>query len=141
MLDGLKNVAPADLLHTWPDGRIKLFLTQRLLRLRREYATFFKRSNYLPLAVSGELADCCIGFARQHQGRSLLVLTTRLSSRVGFPATGERWKDTRVQLPDTVSLDCMTDVFTGRKLRTNNRELEIADAMAVLPFAVYTSAL
>ena len=40
---------PEELLQNWPDGRIKLFLTQRLLRFRRDHARFFNRGNYLPL--------------------------------------------------------------------------------------------
>ena len=35
MLDTLATATPGELMQTWPDGRIKLFLTQRLLRFRR----------------------------------------------------------------------------------------------------------
>src|SRR4029077_14075750 len=37
MLQGLPTAAPAELMQTWPDGRIKMFLTQRMLRFRREH--------------------------------------------------------------------------------------------------------
>jgi (1->4)-alpha-D-glucan 1-alpha-D-glucosylmutase len=139
-LGGLKNALPEQLLQSWPDGRIKLFATQRLLHLRRDHAEFFQRSTYLPLQMSGALADSCLGFAREYDGQSLLVLVTRLSSRVGFPAIGEQWKETTVQLPETLSLECMTDIFTGRKLRSESRSLPLAEAMATLPFAVYANA-
>ncbi len=36
MLDALKGADPAELLDNWSDGRIKLFLTHRLLTFRRE---------------------------------------------------------------------------------------------------------
>jgi (1->4)-alpha-D-glucan 1-alpha-D-glucosylmutase len=140
MLGGLKSALPEQLLQSWPDGRIKLFATQRLLHLRRDHAEFFQRSTYLPLQMSGALADSCLGFAREHDGQSLLVLVTRLSSRVGFPAIGEQWKETTVQLPETLSLECMTDIFTRRKLRSESRSLPLAEAMATLPFAVYANA-
>ena len=38
MLDSLNGATPEELLQNWPDGRIKLFLTQRLLRFRRDHA-------------------------------------------------------------------------------------------------------
>src|SRR5712671_181326 len=34
MLDGLATARPDELMPTWPDGRIKMFLTQRVLRFR-----------------------------------------------------------------------------------------------------------
>ena len=46
-------------MQSWPDGRIKLFLTQRLLQFRREHADLFPRGKYLPLDASGTFADCC----------------------------------------------------------------------------------
>src|SRR5205085_9582514 len=66
LLASLETAPPEELLRQWPDGRIKLLLTQRLLRLRREHAELFKRGNYVPLTVSGEFADCCVAFAREH---------------------------------------------------------------------------
>ncbi len=43
LLDSLTGTNPAELIQSWPDGRIKLFLTQRLLRFRREESAFFDR--------------------------------------------------------------------------------------------------
>jgi len=31
----------------WPDGRIKLFLTQHVLRFRREHPDLFQRGEYI----------------------------------------------------------------------------------------------
>ncbi|HSV62029.1 MAG TPA: malto-oligosyltrehalose synthase, partial [Chthoniobacterales bacterium] len=53
MLDSLTGTAPEELLQSWPDGRIKLFLTQRLLRLRRDHAALFQQGKYMPLTASG----------------------------------------------------------------------------------------
>src|SRR5262249_17784074 len=38
MLESLSSPIPGELMQTWPDGRIKMFLTQRVLRFRREHA-------------------------------------------------------------------------------------------------------
>src|SRR6266542_3330113 len=49
MLEALPSATPEELMQTWPEGRIKLFLTQRVLRFRRENADLFERGEYLPL--------------------------------------------------------------------------------------------
>src|SRR6059036_1674635 len=53
MLETLSTATPHELIQTWPDGRIKMFLTQRLLRFRRQYTDLFHRGEYLPLCASG----------------------------------------------------------------------------------------
>ena len=64
MLDALKGADPGELLDNWSDGRIKLFLTHRLLTFRREKGELFQRGGYQPLSLTGEFADCCVAFAR-----------------------------------------------------------------------------
>jgi (1->4)-alpha-D-glucan 1-alpha-D-glucosylmutase len=138
MLASLENTSPEELLREWPDGRIKLMLTQRLLRFRREQALLFERGTYLPLTVTGEFADCCVAFAREHEGKWIVVLVPRLSSRVGFPPIGEKWKDTALQLPDSIPIEGAREIFSTR--RAQNGNLRLADGMGALPFAVYTNA-
>ena len=53
------------MLHAWPDGRIKLFVTQRLLRFRREHPDLFLKGSYISLTVTGTHADSCVAFARE----------------------------------------------------------------------------
>ena len=88
MLEALAGATPEELLGNWTDGRIKLFLTHRLLVFRREHAELFRSGTYLPLGLAGEFADCCIAFAREFEGQRIVVLAPRLSSRVGFPPIG-----------------------------------------------------
>src|SRR6059036_2440965 len=94
MLETLSTATPHELIQTWPDGRIKMFLTQRLLRFRRQYTDLFHRGEYLPLCASGIFAECCVSFARRLTDKWIVVITPRLSSRVGFPPIGERWQET-----------------------------------------------
>ena len=140
MLAGLADASPADLLQNWPDGRIKLFLTQRLLRFRRSHRQLFESGAYIPLPVSGTHADSCIAFAREQAGEWIVVLAPRLSSRVGFPPIGDCWQDTVVELPEAVSQREAQDIFTKRPLQIEGRSLRLSEAMAQLPFAVYASA-
>src|SRR5262249_3067864 len=85
MLSCLSSKSPAELLPGWPDGRIKLFLTQRVLRFRSEHVDLFRRGDYLPLRATGSFADCCVTFARQLDQQFVVVIVPRLSSRIGFP--------------------------------------------------------
>jgi (1->4)-alpha-D-glucan 1-alpha-D-glucosylmutase len=139
MLASLENASPEALLREWPDGRIKLMLTQRLLRFRRERALLFERGTYLPLTVTGEFADCCVAFAREHEAKWIVVLVPRLSSRVGFPPIGEKWKDTAVALSLSFPRDGVTELFTGRDLAGGDGALRLSEALAILPVAVYAN--
>ncbi|MDQ6625423.1 MAG: malto-oligosyltrehalose synthase, partial [Verrucomicrobiota bacterium] len=139
MLASLTNAPPDELLHAWPDGRIKMFVTHRLLRFRRDHPALFLHGSYTPLSLTGAFADSCIAFAREHGDEWLVVLAPRLSSRVGFPATGDRWQDTALELPAGAAHGGATDLFTGRELSVNGDRLAAREAMAVVPFAVYTN--
>lgn len=135
MLRSLESAPPAELLERWPDGRIKLLLTSRLLRFRREHPALFRHGNYLPLTVNGAFAENCIAFAREHDGAWIVVVVPRLSSRVGFLPIGEKWKDTAVEWPGGTG----SDLFTGRALGAGG-SLKLSEALSVLPFALYTNA-
>ncbi len=141
LLDSLNAATPEEMLQNWTDGRIKLFLTQRLLRFRRDHGALFEQGKYSPLIASGRFADCCVAFVREHEGEWLAVIGPRLSSRVGFPPIGEKWEDTLVALPESLSRDGATEMFTGRELRVAGEGLKLSEAMASLPFAVYSNSL
>ena len=139
MLSCLSTKSPEDLLRNWPDGRIKMFLTQQTLRFRNEHVDLFRSGNYLPLPATGAFADCCIAFARQLNGQWIIAVAPRLSSRVGFPPIGGRWKDTAVELPENLSLERVREMFTGRDLQIQNRQIRLAEVMSMLPFAMVTN--
>jgi (1->4)-alpha-D-glucan 1-alpha-D-glucosylmutase len=139
LLDSLEGATPEELLQNWPDGRIKLFLTQRLLRFRRDHAALFLRGGYVPLPVTGALAESCVAFVREHEAEWLAVVVPRLSSRVGFPPIGEKWKDTLMALPESLPRVGAKEIFTGRELRGDAAGIKLSEAMASLPFAVYTN--
>jgi (1->4)-alpha-D-glucan 1-alpha-D-glucosylmutase len=149
MLDALPSAMPNELMRTWPDGRVKMFLTQRVLRFRREHADIFQSGDYLPLRASGTFAECCSSFIRsatadssggeQLRDKWIAVIAPRLSSRVGFPPIGELWKDTIIEFPETLSLENAHDLFTCHPIPLRDRQANLADALSVLPFAVITN--
>ncbi|HEY2101707.1 MAG TPA: malto-oligosyltrehalose synthase [Chthoniobacterales bacterium] len=139
MLGQIQNVSAGELLRCWPDGRIKLWLTQRLLHLRRDNAELFREGEYEAFNSVGTFADCVVGFARIRGGKAVIVLTPRLSSRLGFPPVGDRWKDTAVEIPQSLRSRVLRDVFGDRELTLENSHVRVADMMAKFPFAVLTS--
>src|SRR5207302_728349 len=136
MLSCLSSKRPEELLQNWPDGRIKMFLTQRALHFRNEHVDLFRRGNYLPLRANGAFGDCCIAFARQMDRQAVVIIVPRLSSRIGFPPIGDRWKDTTIELPEAFPLERWRDIITGRELWIKNRQIRIAEILSTLPFAM-----
>jgi (1->4)-alpha-D-glucan 1-alpha-D-glucosylmutase len=137
MLTQIENVPANELMQCWPDGRIKMRLTQRLLHLRRENPELFQKGIYEPINFGGAFGDCAIGFVRRRRDRAIIVIVPRLSSRVGFPPIGDRWQDTHVGLP--AGMSNLRDVFSDRKVRVEHSQLRLAVAMSQLPFAVLQS--
>jgi (1->4)-alpha-D-glucan 1-alpha-D-glucosylmutase len=132
MLESLGQANPEELLSCWQDGRIKLFLTQRLLTFRREHHDLFARGRYRAFDLTGEFADCVIAFARSWENQSIIVVAPRLSSRIGFPPVGELWRDTAVLFPEETA---GRELFTGREFAPSTT-LPLAQLFAQLPFAV-----
>jgi (1->4)-alpha-D-glucan 1-alpha-D-glucosylmutase len=139
MLQSITTSKAHDLLANWADGRIKIFLTQRVLQFRREHAELFQRGEYVPLTPSGTFAECTVSFARTLGDQWIVVITPRFSSRVGFPPIGDTWKDTTIEFPETLSLEHAHDLFTCRPISVEDRRVKVADAMSSLPFAVITN--
>jgi (1->4)-alpha-D-glucan 1-alpha-D-glucosylmutase len=65
------------LARAWPDGRIKLALTARLLALRQAVAAVFTHGEYRPLEVKGRDADEIVAFARCHKRDAVVVIVAR----------------------------------------------------------------
>ena len=140
MLKSLSTATPGELMQTWPNGRIKLFLINQILRFRRGHADLFAGGEYLPLHASRTFAECCISFSRRLDDDWIAVIAPRLSSRIGFPPIGEAWQDTAIQLPETFSVKDAHDLFTcPQPIRHDERQVAVRDVFSVLPFAVITN--
>lgn len=137
-LASLDQAEPAALLQNWRDGRIKLFITHKLLNFRRANAALFKTGEYAPLAASGASADSCVAYARHTDDAALLVILPRLTARLGFPPVGEAWRDTMLEWPAEMHGRQMRDLFTGAEFTAGATPLALADALRVLPVAAFT---
>jgi (1->4)-alpha-D-glucan 1-alpha-D-glucosylmutase len=119
-LKSLEAHAPAHagyLLEPLHDGRAKLWVTWRLLALRRRQPELFRDGDYVPLEVTGTRAGHVLAFARRHQGRTLVTIAGRLFAKLldepGRLPLGEAvWDDTAVviDMPDgTPLVDLLAD--------------------------------
>lgn len=131
-----------DLLTHSHDGRIKLFVTTRLLCTRRDHRRLFQTANYTPLEVRGSRADHVIAFARREGHEALIAVAPRLhAALVGdelcWPL-GEVWGDTEIVLPAEFANSPMTDALTGRR-QDGAPTLRVAELLAALPVAVLIS--
>lgn len=74
-----------DLLASWEDGRIKLFVTYKALSFRRERKELFLDGAYLPLAVTGGLKEHALAFARKRGDAWAIAAVPRLVTRLAPP--------------------------------------------------------
>lgn len=136
-----ERLAP-ELLRDWTDGTVKLFVLWRLLSLRRARSGLFRRASYVPVEATGSLADNLCAFIRGEGETQVLTITPRLTASTGQWPVGEAtWGDTVLALPASAPNASWEDVFTGRRLRTEDgsesgRQLPVRDALADFPVAV-----
>ena len=138
-LEALDPAQVSTLMLTPHDGRAKLWITWRLLTLRRERPALFRDGDYRALEVSGAHAEHVVAFARRHEGATLVALSGRLFFRLlgeaDRPPLGEAgWFDTRValDLPDGTRL---TNVLTHETLVVEHGHIALGAAFARLPTA------
>jgi (1->4)-alpha-D-glucan 1-alpha-D-glucosylmutase len=137
MRNGLSDAVPAELFANWKDGRIKLFLIQKLLRFRASHRPLFEAGEYLPLATAGAHANSCVAFARSSNEGVLVVAAARLTKKLGFPPLGDLWADTKVRIPADRQRS-FTNVLTGTEIGGTD-SLPLSELFSTLPVAVLWS--
>jgi len=127
----------AELLASWHDGRVKLFVLWRLLHLRRERAATFRSGGYVPLETEGADGDRLVAFARQ----DVVIVVPRLVRRVldDSAVPQVRYSDARVRLHASAA-ERFVDRLSGRAI-TVGRDvagpyLAASDLFGTLPVAV-----
>jgi (1->4)-alpha-D-glucan 1-alpha-D-glucosylmutase len=135
---GLKAIH--DLWRTPEDGRVKLFVTSRLLRRRLDEGELFARGSYCGLDVAGRRKDNVVAFARRWQSRVSLTMTGRFFTQLGEDArrvpSQEDWGDTVVRIPSEWAVGDVEDALTGAKFRLSSSSVRIAEVFDVMPYAV-----
>jgi (1->4)-alpha-D-glucan 1-alpha-D-glucosylmutase len=137
--------AVRDMLACWSDGRIKLFITAALLRLRRQLAALFLSWAYEALEARGEQADHVVALARRHEGDTVIALAPRLLAPLTgathlLPIGVESWGETRLLLPPAMAGNAYRNALTGEMLSADTGDgqpsLSLAAVLSVCPVAV-----
>ncbi|HTV87517.1 MAG TPA: malto-oligosyltrehalose synthase, partial [Stellaceae bacterium] len=124
---------PADFAARWPDGREKLFVTARLLALRRERPRLFAAGDYQPLEISeGRNSDRLCAFARRHEGTLLAIAVPRLVWGLLRNGGDPEFGATAITLPGA---SLWRNVFTGARIN-GDEPVRAADLLRDFPVAV-----
>ncbi|HVN30043.1 MAG TPA: hypothetical protein VMT64_16210, partial [Candidatus Binataceae bacterium] len=144
MLAKIREITPADsvagvrhLLKDIGSGAIKLYLIHRAMAFRRANPELFERGEYLPLKVSGPRANHVIAFAREHEGRRVIVACGRFFSRLPesppLPVDPQVWKDTFIELD--ADFDA-TEILSGRAISSGAGRIRMDEAFSLMPVAI-----
>ncbi len=133
-----------ELLSTWEDGRVKLYVTHKALIARRENRDLFLNGDYVPLRPRGRNREHVCAFARRHGCRwSLTVVPRLLTSLVasgGLPLGVGVWGRGRLVLPETAPRR-WSNVLTGETIERSpaTHALTLSRVFRTLPVALLLS--
>ncbi len=128
------------LLSHWRDGRLKQFVTSRLLLLRRDRPALFHHGSYAPLRASP--STDVFAFARRHKEDWCCTLVPRRiferPLRGGLPLGKSLVKDSRVRLPSGAPV-LWQNVLTGEVVKLGPGQLAVERFLRRFPVAVLVS--
>ncbi|MEN6616958.1 MAG: malto-oligosyltrehalose synthase, partial [Syntrophorhabdus sp.] len=128
-----------ELTNSMEDGRIKLYITYRSLKLRHEIRQVFEKGEYMPLEVSGARSGHIIAFARRFLTSMIVVAVPRFLARI-MPSPDTRfdsiWEDTTVAIPEVSGNDIFRNVFTGEEIRRSETGLHCSEIFRNFPVAL-----
>jgi len=132
-----------ELLESAEDGRIKLYISQRLLCLRRERPELFVGAHYTPLRGDQRVA----AFARSAEGHTLVIaapvqIATLTRGALLPPIGAEVWREGWLPVPGEPGR-VFQDLFTGQRRTAEQRGgkagLRLADVFSDFPVAALLS--
>jgi len=134
-----------EVLRTWQNGSVKLYVTAKALGFRRNHGAVFLEGDYLPLKASGTLREHVCAFARLHEDEWVLVIVPRivggLSASGEFPVGQRVWGRSVMNLP-TAAPSEWRNVLTGDSLGTlraaRGRAVLLGDVFRSFPVALLT---
>ncbi|MEZ2335307.1 malto-oligosyltrehalose synthase [Mucilaginibacter sp. RCC_168] len=115
-------------------GSIKIWLTDKLLHERAQYADLFSAGIYIPLQVSGKYKDNVIAFGRRHLRNWMVVIAPLHLAKLTDQPFGFNWEDTQVVLPDDIPVQ-WTAVLTNEKSIFNGH-ISVSEALQLFPVCV-----
>lgn len=150
LLDDLRQRARSpdlceDLLRSWPDGRAKLWVTQRALEWRHSHLQLFQSGSYAPVHGTLQNEKNLLGFARIREREMAITLVPRFSySLVGGELRaplGDAWGNTEIVLPSEATNQQLRNVLTGESARVSREHtLRCAEVLRQFPVALLVNA-
>jgi len=124
------------------DGRAKLWLTWRLLELRRAQPELFRDGAYVPLEAHGAKAEHVLAYARRQSGDTLVAIAGRLFAKLlgeagRLPLGEDVWSDTAVDAAGLADGTPLENLLTGETLVVQDGRIALARAFASFPGAVF----
>jgi (1->4)-alpha-D-glucan 1-alpha-D-glucosylmutase len=130
-----------ELLAHLSDGRIKLYISQRLLCLRRERPRLFVGASYAPLRGNPHVA----AFARGADGQVLVIaapvlVATLLRGNLAPPIGADVWREELLPVPGDAGRG-YENLFTGQRVSTveGRSALRLAEVFGEFPVAALLS--
>jgi (1->4)-alpha-D-glucan 1-alpha-D-glucosylmutase len=135
---GLSDIA--DLSSRWTNGFIKQWTIARILEVRQQMPELFADGAYLPLEVTGPMAERIVAYARLWKQSVALIAFSRLNTTLS-DTSGKlpisRCTNTYIRMPDALPGD-YTDVLGSVQRCQIPAELPCAGVFSVLPIAFFT---
>ena len=135
----------SELLMSWTDGRIKLYLISKALRSRQDFSKLFTDGDFVPAQVSGERSQNVTAFFRVSENQQALVLAPKWLADSGMeqnPSAQQKfWGNTSIVLPDNVAAN-WRNVLTGESVLAQGKPhagLSVSDALKNFPVALLLS--
>jgi malto-oligosyltrehalose synthase/4-alpha-glucanotransferase len=119
------------------DGRIKLWLIQKLLVERNAEVALFSKGYYQPLQVRGKHRQHVVAFARWYQHTWYVVVVPRFISSLAKQqqrsVTEIDWGNTYITLPENIPVDGRHLLMPGLP---QHHRLNVSDVFEGLPLAI-----
>jgi (1->4)-alpha-D-glucan 1-alpha-D-glucosylmutase len=107
------------------DGRVKLYVTHRVLDCRRRHARLFGDGAYVPLEAQGARREHVVAFARRLAAETALAVVPRFLARLrsaGPPLGAPVWAGTWLGLPEEWTARRYRNALTDDVVEVTTRE-------------------
>lgn len=124
-------------------SKVKMALQTKLLHHRLEQKALYLDGEYIQLSVKGLRKENIVAYMRHYEDAWAIVLASRFFTQLAsaawdVPLGQHAWGNTEVMLPPGWKYPMLTDIFTGRLVRTKTRAntLRLAEVFEHLPVSV-----
>ncbi|MDR6353588.1 maltooligosyltrehalose synthase [Pseudomonas psychrotolerans] len=131
-------------LANWQNGEVKQQVLAAVLQLRKQQPRLFTEGSYVPLTVEGARAANVLAFARTWEEQAVIVVVPLHTSslleaggKISFSA--DAWQDTRIKLPETLSMYRFGETFVPSSVHDQKKELSIGEVLARFPLGLLST--